>query len=214
MAGMISRLKKISLSRIEAFLCSAENPEVLMPQLLRELEESIRKAAAAEARAASALRAEQRRCDELQGRLVRLERGAELALTHKDERLAREALAEQVKAERKLVRYNRALESSEKAYTEASSVRAGLEYQLDVLKSKKDELLARSRTAVAAKKAEYSGTDILAAVSRMESAVDAEEFTVETGRPGNPMLDQRLRQLERNQEIERRLDDMRKGSGD
>ena len=68
-------------------------------EITDEMQRGIEDAVKAESKALAALKANQRRLDESMGRSMRLEKGAEMALRQGDEILAREALAEQIKAD-------------------------------------------------------------------------------------------------------------------
>ena len=216
MAGLIGRLRRITVSRIHAFLETVEDPETIFPQLVREMQEKIADARKAESKAAAALKTGQKRLDESMGRSMRLVKGAELALRQGEESLAREALAEQIRTDRLAEDQRRALRQSEAALDEAHELRAHLETQLVELKRRRKEILARAR---AAKKAaatyrhtdriRASGSAILDEVSRMQQLEESKELASATpgtlsGAP-NRTLEERLRSLERDAEVERRL---------
>lgn len=221
MAGLVSRLRRITVPRINAFLETVEDPEVIFPQLIREIQNTIADAVKAEGKAAAALKADQRRLDESTGRSIRLAKGAELALRQGVESLAREALAEQVKADRISEDLRYALERSEAALLEARELHRHLENQLEELKQRKREILARARSAKRTAgtyrrtdRIRATGAAILDEVSRMQQMGEANEIA--RGLPGRlpgkfeRSLEDRLRILEREAEIERRLDLIRK----
>jgi phage shock protein A len=221
MAGLVSRLKRITVSRIKAFLETVDQPEAVFPQLVREMQRGIEEAISAEIKATAALKANQRRLDESQGRSIRLWKGAEMALRQGDETLAREALAEQIKADSAIDSQRLALSQSETALLEAHEGRLHLEAQLDELKRRKTDIIARARSAgnVAANlkragKIRETGAAILDEVSRMEQAEDENDFLYRATGDMSATLDRslelRLRALEREAEIERRLASIRK----
>ena len=216
MAGLVSRLKRVTVSRINAFLETVEDPEIIFPQLVREMQSCIRDAVNAETKAAAALKADQRRLDESTGRSIRLAKGAELALRQGDESLAREALAEQIRVDRLCEDQRRALDQSEKALLEARGLRVHLETELEKLKHRKRNIIARSRsakkTAGTYRRADIirtAGSAILDEVSRLEQQVETNGYTPEnagrTSETDKGSLEDRLRNLERDVEIERRL---------
>jgi len=220
MAGFINRFKRITVSRINAFLETVEDPETILPQLVREMQSRIGDAAKAESKAAAALNTNQRRLDEFMGCSIRLEKGAEMALRHGDESLAREALAEQFKIERLSKDQRHALQQSEAALLEARELRLHLQKQLEELKQRKNEIITRARSA---KKADgtYRSTDkirtagaaILDEVSRMQEI--GEPYGSSSGpavrqpETHKRSLEDRLRTLEQEAEIERRLASIR-----
>lgn len=217
MAGLVSRLRRITVSTISAFLETVEEPEAIFPQLIREMQGKIGEAVNAEGKAAAALSANQRRLDESTGRSIRLTHGAELALRHGDESLAREALAEQIRADRLRGELERSLKQSEAALTEARELRLHLQAQLEELQSRKREILARSRSVKSAagthKRADRiraAGTAILDEVSRLEEKEEANSMNSRGTQADRARLEysleDRLRSLEQEAEIERRLD--------
>jgi phage shock protein A len=217
MSGLISRLKRITVSRLEEFLKTVEAPEVLLPKLIREMQSRIEDAMNAESKALSALKADQRRLDESIGRSIRLEKGAEMALRHGDEALAREALGEQIRIERTIGDQRGALLQSEAAMLRAREGRVHLQSQLAELNRRKRDILAKARLVRDAAqisrrtdKIRASAADVLDAVSRMKPAEgesEVSEWTCEE-LPGmeDRSLEGRLRALEREAEIKRRLD--------
>ncbi len=219
MAGLTSRLRRITASHIDAYLATVEDPRTLLPQLVREMKNRAAEALEAERKAAAAVRAEQRRLDESAGRSARLARGAELALRRGDEALAREALAEQVRTDRLAEDQRRALEGGLAALAEIRRARSGLQARLEDLRRRADSLAARDRSnrgaagaRRSAEKIREAGSKILEEASRLGRIEDAREAAAPaTGPPpaaGLPLED-RLRSLELETEIDRRLDRIR-----
>jgi phage shock protein A len=220
MSGLIRRLKRITASRIEAFLKTVETPEVVFPQLIREMQSRIEDAMKAESKAMSALQADQRRLDESIGRSIRLERGAEMALRYGDEALAREALVEQIRVDRMIDDQRVALLQSEAAMLRAREGRVHLQSLLAELNRRKKDILAKARSVGDAAqvglrtgKIRASAAAVLDAVSRMKPTDDKNEISNVTGGElpdaSDRSLEGRLRALEREAEIERRLASIR-----
>lgn len=222
--GLIKRLQQITAARIEAFLERIEEPDLIFPRLVVELEAKVRLAAAAEAKAITATRAAQRRMDEMIGRLTRLERGAAMALRKGDETTAREALSAQVESEQSLERCQEELARAESALEQARQVRQQLEFDLCHLRERQGEILDRARLAKRWKKiqiisqgASKSGESLLDQMSRLERRLDRDESLVRLGHEqrsvhGEAGLEKRLKALERNAEIEKRLANLKKPS--
>jgi len=219
--GLISRLKRITRGRIEAFLDSVEDPELILPQLIDELADQVRQAGAAEAKALSAVKSAQRKLDEASGRAARLQRGAELAVQADRMNMARQALAAHLEAERDVEARQTALDSAESAHRDANAVRCQIQAELKDLKARGDEIVARSRAArqkkdllkTAAKSidAEPGSKSILAEVARMEELVDHAEAEVQVADDlrhalGPTFPDERARDLERDTEVRNRLE--------
>ena len=215
--GLIKRLQRVTMARIESFLDSVEDPELIFPQLVREMEDQIRAATNAEAKALGAVKSAQRKLDETGGRIERLTKGAELAVQQGDEDMAREALGAQVTAEESQKLNEDALARARSALDSATEARKQLQGQLQELRAKKDELLTRARIAKTQKKVQQtvggpnqSALSILDTISKMEAKVQEEESELEVqremsqGKPG-PSLEKKLKDLEVSAEVQKRL---------
>jgi phage shock protein A len=220
MTGWTSRIKRITVSRIQVFLESVDEPEAAFRQLVDEMQRRIGDAVNAESKGVAAFKANQRKLDEAMGRSIRLERGAEMALRQDDEALAREALAQQVQVDRVIEDQRLALQQSETALMQARESRLHLQFQLEELKRRGREILARIRSAKDASetykrinKVSASGATLLDEVARMQPAEELEAVSFRTsGEPSGTFensLEYRLRNLEREAEIERRLASIR-----
>ena len=216
--GKIDRLKRITASRIDAFLSSLEKPELILPQLVREMAQQVKEAAAAQAKALTAVKGARRRLDEAIGRAHRFRQGATLAVQANDTQLARQALAAQLKAEQAADQCQSQLESAEKAYTAATAVCQQLSQNLKDLKIKKTELLQKHRHQQLTKEmqSQYARSvlapdqSIVDAVARMEAKITQQEDELQitdeiTQTLGIGFSEERVRQLERDDEVNRRL---------
>jgi phage shock protein A len=217
--GRINRLKLITKSRIEAFLCSIEKPEAILPQLVREMSDKIGEAAKAEGKALSAVKADRRRLDAATGRINRFEKGAVLAVEADEIDTARQAIAAQIEAEKEAEKYSHSLALSEAAYNAAGNVHRQLQDNLKDLKAQKKQILSQVRTArrekasldkLAAFSAE-SGDSILDMVTRLETKVDEAEAEVEirdqiSQTLGLTFPNERVVKLEADAEVDHRLE--------
>ena len=223
--GLIARLQRLTVSRIETFLTSVEDPELLFPQLVKEMEGQVRAATDAAAKAMAAVKAAQREVAEAQGRLDRMQKGAELALNKGDEATAREAVSAQINLEADLKRRQEAQARCQTAQEDAREARKQIQAQLEELRAKKDEILTRARVAKARKRVERtvqgpigSAKSILDSVAQMESKVEEAEAELDVRREmgkgaGGPSLDKRLQQFEKDEEVEKRLAALQKKMG-
>ena len=219
--GKISRLKSITMFKIEAFLAALESPEDVLPQLVKELSEKVNEAANAESKALSAVRAEQRRLDAFIGKIERFRKGAQLALKVKDTDTARQAIAAQLDAEKQADLYRDKLDVCELAYKSASSVRKKLQEQLKELKFNQKNLLIRVEQLKNSKKNlktnssfNYGTKDILETVAKLESDVDEQEAMIEiqdeiSQTLGSTFEHERARELEKDVEVDRRLEKLK-----
>jgi phage shock protein A len=216
--NMLKRIKRVTVGRIEQFLSAVEDPEVVFPQLIRELEQQAQKAYEAEAEALASLRQAERAHLTVQERIERLGQGAEAALSRNDEETAREAVEAQINDEKLLDNKTQAVEQAERTYTQAKDGRERLAGQLNEIKSKRDEIITRARVARTQKSVERTlnkpvaaSGSILDAVERMELQVEQSEAELEVQRElaGKPTasvsLERRLDALEQQDEVELRF---------
>jgi phage shock protein A len=147
--GIFARLSDIITSNINALLDRAENPEWMIAQIIREMEEGL---ASAKRYAATAIAAERRIGRELEQHRLQVEHWkskAKQALAAEREDLARRALARKMEHE-DLVR---SLENQhEQALQTCQNVRTSLhalEARLAEARRKQRTLLARHRAALA-----------------------------------------------------------------
>lgn len=224
--GLIRRLKRITMARIEAFLESIETPERVLPQLVEELAGAVREAANAEAKALSAVKAAQRRLDQAVGKAARMQETARLALEiDQDVDTARRALAAQIDADRDAAARRDGLARAEEAYRDAAGVRAQIQAQLGELKARGDAILARGRVTRIRRQAQ--GLDgrgpardgnLLDTIARLEAAVEADVLEADaTGAAARRLhgedLGAQIDRLDRDAEIDRRLADMKRKTG-
>lgn len=221
--GKIDRLKRITLARIEAFLDSLEKPELILPQLLNEMEQQMREAAAAKAKALSAVKGARRRLDEAAGRSLRLERGAALAVRAGDLKTARQALAAQLEAEQQYQRHQTELENVEKAYLAAEAVFKQISENRDALKKKNTQLLRqhRQQQVVQILCDQYTRSviepkqSILDAVIRIETKIEQQQVDIEAKNDlarilGTGAIEEHIKSLEHIAQVEERLAALKK----
>lgn len=216
--GLFKRLHRITMGRVEAFLDRVEDPEIMFPRLVKEMQEQFRCATEQEAAAVAAVKRAEHAVDTAREKADSLGRGAALALKQGDEATAREALTAQIDAEDTLVNAGRDLETLQSSVHLANAARRQIQEQLEELRAKKSELLTRARVARTRKTIQRTvsgsigSTDsILDAVARLEASVeeDEAELEIQANLAGdvrvNPSLARRLEQLDRDSEIETRL---------
>ncbi|MHC4119512.1 MAG: PspA/IM30 family protein [Planctomycetota bacterium] len=220
--GRINQLRAITKSRIEAFLASLEKPETILPRLVEELGEKVQEAIRAEAKALSAVKGDLRRLDAALGKVARFKEGAALAVKADEIDTARQAIAAQIQAEREVVKCRSNLAVSESAYNSAGGVRTQLQQNLKELKLRKKEILDRSREIRRKQSLDRTlnslagdtGKSILDIVTKMEIEVEEAEAQIEiqdeiTQTLGVGFPYERVKVLESDAEVDRRLNEMR-----
>ena len=216
--SIFKRLHRITLGRIEAFLDGAEDPEKVFPVLVQEMEDQLRAATEAEAKAVAAQRSAQRDLQRQIDKVERFGRGASLAMQKGDEETARMSVEAQIESEKMLAISQQNVDITTDAYDHACAARKKIQRQLDELRIKKDEILTRARVAKAQQKVQRTVTgsigssdSILDAVARLESHIEEAEAELEiqanlTGdTAAAPGLERRLAELDHEAEVEKRL---------
>jgi phage shock protein A len=219
--ALIRRLRRITIGRIETFLASLETPEMVLPQLVRELADAVSQAARAEAKALSAVKAAQRRSDEAAGKVLRFAEGAKLAVANGDEDLARRALVAQIQSESQAESASQELQRTTEAYGQARAVRKQLQDSHNQLKKRAEDIIRRdkaNRTAAKAMEARFDkvgakGQKLLDKVARMSDAVDEKSDEIQAAAEvlGQLAAEEELGDLDElshHAEVQRRLDSL------
>jgi phage shock protein A len=187
------------------------------------MSQQVEEAANAKAKALSAVKGARRRLDEANGKVLRLENGAKLAVRADDMETARQAIAAQIDAERNMERCRLELEQAEKAYQSATSVCTQLSANLKELKEKKTKLLKQHRQQQLAKQLQEKytqsviepGSDLLDTIARVETEIEQQEIELEvqselTKTLGVGFREERVKKLERDAEVDLRLSEIQK----
>jgi len=226
--SIMTRMKRVTVGKMEAFLTAVEDPETVFPQLVKEMEDQVRLATDAEAKAMAAVKSAERTRDQAEAKLKKMTEGAGAALQQGDEATAREAIEAQIQLENEVARCAELVATANSSYSDAHSARVQTQKQLDEVRSKKAEILTRARVARSQEKIQRtvqgpaaSTGSILDAVSRMEALVEEKEATLavrkelgQTGGAGGAALEQRIEDLHKQQEIERRLAALKAAAGE
>jgi phage shock protein A len=216
--SIIDRITRVTSARVQAFLSASDHPEEVLPELIQEMKQQGRQTAKAVATALAAVRSAQRKLDEAEGRIRRLEKGAELALAQQDEPLAREALAGAVQASQAKDRACAALTQAQQALEQARQAQGMITDRLQELQTRADHLTKRSAAMRSkqevGRRTGSSGASLLDSIAAIEVDLDREEAEIELHRSAVPgsrcSLEERLKALELQSEIERRMDGLRK----
>ena len=220
--SFFQRIHRLTVARIEAFLSTVEDPEILYPQLLREMEDKVREATEAEASVMASVKTTQREMEQLKTKIERMRKGSELAMAKGDEATARDALSAQIKLEADLNRREEQLPRLQQAVEDARNSRKEIQSQLTEMRDKKDEIISRARVAKTQKKISKtvhgkagSASSLLDSVSQLESKVEETEAQIEiqremTGEGGGGSLDKRLKDLEKSVDVDDRLAALKK----
>ena len=220
--GLFKRLHRITVGRIEAFLSRVEDPELVFPVLIKEMQQQLEAATEAEARAVATLKGCEREVNKHAETIGRYGNGALLAIKKGDDETARHSVEAQLDAERTAEFSKKNLEVARQSVDRAKTSREQIQQQLEELRAKKDEILTRARVAKVQKKiqATVSGSagssdSILDAVARLEAQIEETEADLEiqaslTGESkASPSLERKLDELDREAQVEQRLAQLR-----
>jgi phage shock protein A len=178
--SLLQRASKLMKANINHLMDNAEDPEVMIKQLIREMDESVvelrRETVNAVARQKQLEKkkvAAKRLADELQGKAV-------LALDHGDEPLTRRLLSEKVEALKSWEALGEELKSATTLATRLKAELSRMQEQADLARRKKDELIRRKRAAEAQLRtqeaARRSAEAVSAAAGRVGQQADGAEF--------------------------------------
>ncbi|MCC5842754.1 MAG: PspA/IM30 family protein [Verrucomicrobia bacterium] len=214
-------MKRVTTGKLEVFLSNTENPEVVFPQLVREMEDQIRAATGAEAKAMANAKSAAKALESAREKLEKMTRGAESALEHGEESTAREALEVQMKLESDLLRLEAGKDVADASLAAAKAAREETQNQLREIRAKKDELLTRARVVASQEKIQRtvsgpvtSSGSILDAVAAIESRVEEKESALEVrkdlagvggGGGRTASLERRIDELNSKAELDRRM---------
>ena len=210
--GIFSRMTDILKSNINELLDRAEEPEKMIRQMVREMEEAIGKATASVGTAVANHKRLERQYNEKKAQTDEWQAKAERAVEAGEDDLARRAL------ERKTV-FLRAAEDLKPALEESKKTADQLRDQLRELKTKLEEartregsLVARHQAAEARKRLAQSisglGNDAFSSFERFEQKIETSEAEAEahTEIAGEmESIEKEMRQLEKDKGVEDEL---------
>jgi phage shock protein A len=178
--GLLDRMTTLVRANINDMLDRAEDPEVMLNQILRDMEEQIGQAR----EQVAAMMAQE---TELEGDLAAAQQQAtdwnaraELAVRHNQDALAREALARMNDATGHVHTYQQQLEGQRAFVTRLRTQLEALQRKYDTATNNRDALIARHRRAQAQQQVttamqSASTTDYTNDLARMERRIRGEE---------------------------------------
>lgn len=211
----IRRLKDIIHANVNSALDKAENPEKLIRYMIGEMEESLTdlKSSCA-AKMAQKTRTEQE-ITRLQETVARWSERAELAVDKGKDELAREALVEKNRAERKLEAAKNSLSRLETIISECRSNTKELEQKLQSVREKQRTLIergihARETLLTREQIREAEGEDAYRRFSQFEQRIERMEAEAEMAGFGSKPSEDAFSSMEHEDEIEDQLSELKK----
>lgn len=178
--GILDRMSRLIRANLNDLIDRAEDPEKMLNELLREMNENIREARIQVANMIAQEKLFEADLQDAQRDARDWERKAELAVTRGRDDLAREALRRKRDAESIATVYAQQLTSQQEMVAKLKQQLRLLEAKYSEAQSKKDVLVARHRATVARKQitetlAQLPGFDTTSELDRMERKIRGDE---------------------------------------
>lgn len=147
--NVLNRISNLIAANINHMLDKAEDPEVMIKQLIREMEESIIELRRETVRAIARQKQIEKEIQLSKDRAREFEEKARQALHNKDEELARNVVARKLSLDQKVDTLSSNLKTAVKFVAELKADLSKLEDQAQEARRKKEELIRRKRAAEA-----------------------------------------------------------------
>ena len=218
--GILDRMSRLIRANINDLIDRAEDPELMLNELLREMETNIRDARMQVANMIAQEKELEADLRDAQRDSLEWERRAELAVTSGKDDLAREALRRRRDAESIATVYATQLTSQQEMVTKLKQQLKMLEAKHDEAESKRDVLIARHRATQAQRQitetlSTLPGLDSYSELDRMEKRIRQDESkTKALGELQGEDLDWQFAELDRDEDIESELAALKARSSD
>lgn len=145
--NLLKRISTLVTANINSLLDMAEDPEVMVKQLIRDMEESIIELRRETVRAVAREKQLEKQILSTEDRLNDFDKKAEIALGNGDEELAKNMLVQKVAADKRKTLLEKEFEMAKATSAELKQDLSKLEDQVQVARQKKEELIRRKRAA-------------------------------------------------------------------
>lgn len=209
--NIFQRISKLVTANINHLLDQAEDPEVMVKQLIRDMEESIIELRRETVKAIARQKQLEKQIEMAKDRTKELESKAALALENNDEAFAREILAKKLEVQESLATMQEELRISARTADQMKSDLTKLEDQVQLARRKKEELIRRKRSAEAqlrTRQAMQKSNDALNAITGAAFAIDDHTSAIESYKDKVMQLEaeaeasEELVQMRQNKEVE------------
>jgi phage shock protein A len=218
MAGMMDRLSRLIRANVNDLIDRAEDPEKMVDQLLRDMQDSIVSARAQVAAMIAQEKELEIDTSETQKLAEEWGRKAERAVTAGKDDLAREALRRKRDNEENSRIYSEQLAAQTQAVTKLKDQLRQLEAKFAATQGQRDSLVARSRRAQAQRQVAeatvvYTPLDPSSELDRMERKIRSQEAQAAAAlEVGDESFDSQFRALE-DDDVEDELDALKRSLG-
>lgn len=180
--NIIQRISKLVSANINHLLDAAEDPEVMVRQLIRDMEESIIELRRETVKAIASHKQLEKQIEMRKGQVNELEAKAGLALEQSDEEFARKLLAKKLEMDETTTHLQDELERAQHLAAQMKDDLVKLEDQVQIARRKKEELIRRKvsaqaqlRTHQTLKKSQDALSALTGSVSNADEHINAIE---------------------------------------
>jgi phage shock protein A len=209
--GILDRMSQIMRANINDLLSRAEDPEKMLNQILRDMEDSIRRGEAQVAEQIAQEKLIQADLDEAKRQAEQWGQKAELAVSKGSDDLAREALRRQSDYASHAEIYQKQLEVQHQAVEKLKAELAALENKYDDARRNKEMLITRAKRAAAqqqitATSVKLSAVDYSSDLAQMERRIQEQEARAAAAEEIHmTSADEQLSKIKTDDEVEQKL---------
>jgi phage shock protein A len=217
--GILERTAQVLRANIGDLLNHAEDPEKMLNQILRDMEDAIRDGQAKVAEQIAQKKLIQTDLESAKRNADEWGKKAELAVTKGADDLAREALKRQNDYAEQVEIYQKQLEVQERAVEKLKGDLAALQSKYEDARRDKDNLIARAKRAaaqqqIASASAKISSVDYSSDLARMERRIEEQEARVAaTQEMQGSSVDEKFRKLGEDDRVDQQLAELKKKMG-
>jgi phage shock protein A len=217
--GVLDRIGQVLRANINDLLDHAEDPEKILNQILRDMQDALRQGQSQVAEQIAQEKMIQTDLDAAKQSADDWGKKAELAVSKGMDDLAREALHRQSDYEQQVEIYQKQLDVQHQAVAKLKTDLAALEKKYEDARRNKDVLIARAKRTAAQRQistasAKLSNVDYSSDLARMERRIQEQEARVAAQQEvQSTSTDTKFEQLGANDAVEQRLAELKKKLG-
>ena len=218
--GILDRVSTILRANINALLDQAEDPELVLTQILSDMKDAIAQARTQVAEMIAQEKLFQGDMEKNQAQAQEWARKAELALGRGSEELAKEALRRKVDYDRNASSYMQQLIAQQQVVTKLKSDLNALQSKYDSAMRNRESMIARHKAAMAQQKIaataqQLSAIDPSSEIARMDAKIRLEEARAAAALEVNEhlSLEDKFADLEDDGEVSSQLVDLKARMG-
>ncbi|MSQ43928.1 MAG: PspA/IM30 family protein [Chloroflexi bacterium] len=218
--GILDRVSTILRANINALLDQAEDPELVLTQILSDMKDAIAQARTQVAEMIAQEKLFQSDMEKNQAQAQEWARKAELALGRGSEELAKEALRRKVDYDRNASSYMQQLVAQQQVVTKLKSDLNALQTKYDSAMRNRESMIARHKAAIAQQKIaataqQLSAIDPSSEIARMDAKIRLEEARAAAALEVNEhlSLEDKFADLEDDGEVSSQLADLKARMG-